>query len=1083
MSATSLRDTREFWRTVLAAGGTTAVPRWTSAPAPGFAEHEAVLGEELSRSLRSLAAEAGAPVSAALLAAHVRVLAALTGERAVTTGYVTGPGPPLPCSLSTGRDAWRELLARAARTQELLRAHREVALDELRRELELPGPAFETEFAPTETGGELAETTMLRVTVVADGPGLAIRLRYRTTAFDSGCAARIAGYHRTALAQLVADPDTAYAWQSLLSAAEIRYQREELAGPRRALPDFRAHELFEQRVREQPDAVAAVHGGECWTYRQLNARANRLARALLARGLEPEGVVAVVTERDLDWLAGVLAILKAGGAYLPIEPRWPTERVAAALTRAGCELVITEPGVTAALEQALPALPRVTTLLAGEAAPYADDDLELSVGPDRLAYIYFTSGSTGEPKGAMCEHAGLLNHLLAKIDDLGVGEGDAVAQTAPQGFDISLWQLLAPLLVGGRTVLVAQEEILDAARFVDRVVEGEIAVLQVVPSYLEVVLSTLERHPRALPHLRCVSVTGEALKPGLARRWFRICPEITLVNAYGLTETSDDTNHEVMHEAPAGTVPLGRPIRNVGIDLLDDHLSPVPLGAPGEITFSGVCVGRGYVNDPERTRRAFLPDPHRQGLRLYRSGDHGRWRPDGKLEFLGRKDDQVKIRGFRIELGEVENALLRAPGVRDGAVVVAEHQSGSRNLVAFYSAADPVEPAVLRTRLEESLPPYMIPSAAHWRAHLPLTANGKIDRGALTTLAGELGLVEEDHLAPRTPAERRLAAAWADVLGVSASRIGRRDHFFELGGTSLSAVKLAVALDRAVTLADVTAHPVLADQAALLDGRSEQASGVLQRLSDEDGRGGELLVCFPDGGGNAVNFRPLAGALRGSGLAVYAAELPGHDPAAEHALFAPLSDVVDGVVAELRRIRPRRVLLWGHSSGTAFALETARRLWRERIEVGRLFLGAQLLGDAASRKAELAALDARGAADIAAGLSADGYAGLAELDPRRAERVAAAYRHDCAAAHRYFAGLLEDPDPERVPVPVTAVVAADDPVTEGYTESYADWARLAGPVTLRVLADGGHYFARTRPRPTAAAVVRATGPRRGKDNP
>ena len=261
-----------------------------------------------------------------------------------------------------------------------------------------------------------------------------------------------------------------------------------------------------------------------------------------------------------------------------------------------------------------------------------------------------------------------------------------MAQTAPQCFDISLWQLVSALLVGGRTLLVEQQVILDVERFVETIIDGRVAVVQVVPSYLEVVLSYLDRNPRPLPDLRCVSVTGEALKKELVQRWFAAQPQIKLVNAYGLTETSDDTNHEVMDAAPEGDrVPLGRPINNVHIYVTDEHLSPVPLGAPGEIVFSGVCVGRGYINDPERTRAAFLPDPDRPGGRLYRSGDHGRWRPDGKLEFLGRRDSQLKIRGFRIELGEIENTLLRVPGVGDGAVVVAERADQSKHLVAFYS--------------------------------------------------------------------------------------------------------------------------------------------------------------------------------------------------------------------------------------------------------------------------------------------------------------------------------------------------------------------------------------------------------------
>ena len=442
-----------------------------------------------------------------------------------------------------------------------------------------------------------------------------LRLRYRTEVIDAECAARVVGYHLTALALIAADPESEHENQSLLSPEELEFQLQGLAGPSRELPDRRVHELFEDRVRNHPDAIAAVHGDRRWTYRELNARANQLGRALVARGLQREGVVAVVTERNLEWMAAVLAIFKSGGVYLPIEPHFPADRISATLSRAECRLVLTEPGSTTTLDQALEALSgsgrsgvETCFIAAALEEGHADDDLGVRVASEQLAYIYFTSGSTGEPKGAMCEHAGMLNHLYAKIDDLSIADGQVVAQTAPQCFDISLWQLVSALLVGGRTLIVEQEVILDVQRFVDKIIEGRVAVLQVVPSYLEVVLSYLELHPRELPDLRCVSVTGEALKKELTQRWFAVEPGILLVNAYGLTETSDDTNHEVMDRVPTrDRVPLGRPVNNVQLYVVDEQLTPVPLGAPGAIVFSGVCVGRGYVNDPDRTR-AGLPD-------------------------------------------------------------------------------------------------------------------------------------------------------------------------------------------------------------------------------------------------------------------------------------------------------------------------------------------------------------------------------------------------------------------------------------------------------------------------------------------
>ncbi|MDQ0937362.1 non-ribosomal peptide synthetase [Streptomyces turgidiscabies] len=778
------------------------VPRWVSGPVPGeeshhrrhsvYAEYEVPFDAGLLRS---------ASFDSALLAAHAKVLAALSGEREVTIGYVAVKGErPVPRRMLVGPGSWRELLALTDYADEVSDAAE---------------PPYETVLdphggAPADNGADGAESAVLHLSVGER----TLRLRHRTDVLDTEAAGRIAGYHLTALSLMAADPDADHERQSLLSGAELAFQLDGLAGPERELPDRRVHELFEERARRPPDAVAAVHGGTEWTYRELNSRANQLGRALLARGLTREGVVAVVTERNLDWMAAVLGVLKAGGVYLPVEPHFPAERVAATLARAECAFVVTEHGSTATLDGTGTDLPRLYVDEIG-AEGHADGDLDVRVGADQLAYIYFTSGSTGEPKGAMCEHAGFVNHVLAKLEDLGTGEGQVVAQTAPQCFDISLWQLVSALLVGGRTLLVGQDVILDVPRFVDTVVDGGVNVLQVVPSYLEAVLAELETRPRRLPDLHCVSVTGEAVKRELVQRWFAAQPGIRVANAYGLTETSDDTNHEVMDRVPDGPrVPLGRPVRNVRVYVVDERLAPVPLGAPGEIVFSGVCVGRGYVNDPERTAAAFTVDPFRPGERLYRSGDHGRWLPDGRLEFLGRRDTQVKLRGFRIEIGEIENALLRVPGVRDGAVVVVR---GVR-LVAFCTGAELVG---VQERLAASLPAYMVPAAVRWRERLPLTANGKTDRRTLTALAEELDSAEdvagEGGRRPETAGERRLVVAWAEVLGVPADRIGRLDHFFDRGGTSLSAVRLAIALDRAITLKDVISHPVLADLAELLD--------------------------------------------------------------------------------------------------------------------------------------------------------------------------------------------------------------------------------------------------------------------------
>jgi amino acid adenylation domain-containing protein len=1031
-------------------GALTRLPRWSLDAADVVAEHELPLPDGLAAALRGL----DAPLGTVLLAAHAKVLAALSGETEVTTGYVEGDGA-LACRLTTAPESWSALVAEARRA----------GAEPLGE-----GP-FETLFDPDGEGDDLPDGAVLRVSFPLRDGRIVARLRHRTGALDADACARIAGYHLAALELIAADPEAPHAERSLVSPEELRDQLDGLAGPRRELPDQRFHELFERRAAAHPDAVAAVQGDRRWTYRELNERANRIGRALLARGLRREGTVAVVTERDLDWMAAVIAVFKAGGAYLPVEPRFPAERIAATLSRAGCELVLTGSGGSATLDAALESLPAAERLPIETA--YAEDhpagDLGLDVAAGQLAYVYFTSGSTGEPKGAMCEHAGMLNHLYAKIEDLEVAEGLTVAQTAPQSFDISLWQLVGALLVGGRTLIVEQDAVMDAERFVDTIARGRVAVLQVVPSYLEVVVSYLEEHPRELPALRCVSVTGEALGRELVERWFAVKPGVRLMNAYGLTETSDDTNHEVIARVPDGErVPLGRPVRNVRVYVVDERLRPVPLGAPGEIVFSGVCVGRGYVNDPERTRQAFMADPHRAGERLYRSGDFGRWLPDGKLEFLGRRDTQVKVRGFRIEIGEVEGGLLRLPGVTSCAVVA----SDANQLVAFLSGRRELSEGDLRARLAGSLPDYMVPSAFHWRESLPLTDNGKVDRKALAALAAELDAGAAPAGVPATVSELRVVRAWAKALGVPPEEIGREDNFFDRGGTSLSAVKLVIALDRELSLRDVTRLPVLSDQARLLDGAPGRGAGLLQPLSEP---GDAALVCFPYAGGNAVNFKPMAAALSGSGIAVHAVELPGHDLAAESEPFAAPAEVAELAAAEIAALGAGRIMLWGQSSGTALAVETARRLEADGVPVERVFLAAQLPGDAAARRAHAAELAGRSDAEIAAGLgAAGGYTELGELDARRAAHVGAAYRHDVVAAHRWFLAALEGPPARPLSAPVTVVAAADDPSTAGFEQRYRDWRLVAERVDLHELDGGGHHFIRTRPAEAARAVLDAS---------
>lgn len=1066
----------------------TRVPRWTppAATDTGPGVHGTRLHTELTDALERTARELDAPLPALLLAGHARVLATAAAERDLLIGCVPqdGPGPAQPLGLPVADSTWAELVARAA---EALRGLPHAGGIRPEAVLDLSGLAERQDTrdrAPAHDHrppAALDDGVVLHVAWTRDDHGLALRVLHDRAAVDGTYARRLAGYHLAALRLLVADPHAGHERASLLSPEETEKQLYGLAGPRVELPDRTFVDLFQERARQCPEAIAVEHGPVRWTYRELEQRAHRIAHALLAAGVGTEDVVAVVMDRTPDWIAAALGVFTAGGVYLPVRPDFPAERVAAQLERSACAVALTEPGSEALVRAASARLAAPLTTLSVPRILARGGHTEpprVTVTPGQAAYIYFTSGSTGSPKGALCEHAGFLNHLYAKIEDTGMtaGAGDVVTQIASQCFDISLWQFAAPLLIGGSVRIVDTRTQLDVGGFVEEIVEGRVTVMQVVPSYLEVLLTHLEQHPRPLGALRSVSVTGEALSHELVQRWFAAYPDIQLVNAYGATETSDDPMHEVLRGVPERDfVTVGRALRNVHTYVLDENLALAPLGTPGEIAFSGVCVGRGYINDEERTREAFVPDPFRPGSRMYRTGDFGRWLPEDRLEFLGRRDAQVKIRGFRIEIGEIENKLLTMAGVREAAVVTEGDTGEQRVLVAFFGGSREVSAGRVRDFLTTVLPGYMVPTHIHRVDRLPLTENGKVDKKALARPAGETA-GGGAHIPPATPAERRMAALWADVLGVPLERIGRSDDFFELGGTSLAAVRLLVRLDRALSLKDLSANPVLADCAAALEphGRGAFARPLATRLLQPLSAVRDphhTLVCFPFAGGNAVNFRPLAAELQNDGIAVLGVEPPGHDFAGDGEPMQDVPTLARWVRDEIAAHITTPVAVWGHSAGAAAALETARLLAEAGRPVERVFIGALLLGDAETLAAEMAQAATADNQSLLSRLRAgEVYAELDELGPERAEVVSRAYQHDVLTAGSHLRVVREDPEAYRLDVPVEVVVARDDAATAAFAEEYGDWKAVSDRITLHELDEGGHYFVRTRPAETAALV-------------
>ena len=680
------------------------------------------------------------------------------------------------------------------------------------------------------------------------GGRLAGRLEARPGRFARGDLERFAACFRQALAAALGSPATPIGNLAPLAATarhQVIHEWNDTAQPFAELHVL--HRLIEAQVDRTPDAVAVSTEEGSLTYRELDRRANRLAHRLRCVGVMPDVPVGVYVERSRELVVGLLAVLKAGGAYVPIDPGYPRQRVELMLADSGAPVVLTLARLASEV-----AAQGVAAILLDDAAAVAESGERLTGGAsaDHLAYVIYTSGSTGRPKGAMNTHRAICNRLLWMQEDLRLTPHDRVLQKTPLSFDVSVWELFLPLLTGACLVLVRPGGHRDSA-FLAAVIRGEgITVLHFVPSMLRCFLT--EENLASCNSLRAVVCSGEALPLDLAAA-FLAASSAALYNLYGPTEAAVDVSRWrcASSDALRGTVPIGRPIANLRLHVLDGDLGPVPAGGSGDLYLGGAGLARGYHRRPDLTADRFIPDPvgGGAGARLYRTGDHARLALDGAVEFLGRADDQVKIRGVRIELGEIEAALLAHPGVHAAAVMVREERPGHPRLVAYTVLRAGGEPAVdeLRAFLVARLPEAMIPSAWARLGSLPLSPSGKLDRRALPPLAGEGEVGTGGPLGG--PTEEVVAYVWRSVLGVP--WVGSGDDFFALGGHSLLATQVASRL-RTVFRVEVvvarlferrTVAALSAEVAALRGGRelSDEIARLYLSLAGAAAARAELL--------------------------------------------------------------------------------------------------------------------------------------------------------------------------------------------------------------------------------------------------
>jgi amino acid adenylation domain-containing protein len=797
----------------------------------------------------------------------------------------------------------------------------------------LPDLQVEEEILSTNT----AKLDLLLSLTETEG-GLACSWEYSTDLFDASTIERLHGHLRALLEAAVSFPDQVISRLSMLRAGE---RHRLLLGWNDTATDRpetgSLHGCFEKQAHRAPDAVALLFRDECVTYGQLNVRANRLARALHRNGVRRGDVVGLCIERSFETIIGLLAILKAGAAYLPLNPSDPSERLHTLLREGRPRLLLCDTHALS-LVQDFPCphlhLPRSGDLGRAE----EDGDLALDTGAEDLAYLMFTSGSTGHPRGVAVPHRAVLRLVLSP-NYCRLGPDEVMLQFAPLTFDASTFEIWGSLLNGARLVLF-DGQMPDLQQLGTTIQEHGVTTLWLTAGLFH---AMVDANLPSLLGVRQLLAGGDVVSPSHVAQALRGLPGCRVINGYGPTENTTFTCcHAVSANEEIGAiVPIGRPIGNTQVYVLDRNLEPVPIGAVGELYAGGDGLAWGYLQRTDLTAEKFVPDPFSgaAGARLYRTGDRVRRRSDGLLEFLGRLDDQVKIRGFRIALGEVESALRDCSEVREAVVLAREDEPGDRRLVGYVVAddgPDPVSPSVLRERLLKRLPGYLVPSAFVLLDSLPLTPNGKIDRKALPVPGEEDFARNHAYAAPRNAREELLASLWRETLGVE--RVGIYDSFFDLGGHSLLAMQLILRIEQAIgsrlPLSALLQAPTIASLGQRLQERrfSPNAVGSLVVIQPQGER--TPLFCVHSIGGHVLEYRLLAKYLAAN-QPVYGFDALGFDGV--RSPRTSVEEMATAYLGEMRAVQPEGpYFLCGRSSGGSIAFEMALQLAEQGERVGLL---------------------------------------------------------------------------------------------------------------------------------------------------
>ncbi|BAY66402.1 amino acid adenylation [Calothrix brevissima NIES-22] len=814
---------QRYWMEKLQDSTQTMLPRLPGTYQGDSGSHEVPISPAVSQGLLQLAQSLKVPVKTVLLAAHLRVLSLLSGQSDVVTGLVTNGRSEvtdgervlglflnsLPLRLQFPGGTWTDLVKNVFETEQELLPHRRYPLAELQRVLGRQS-LFETAFNFNHfhvyqnllnldyvkvldiTSFERTNFTLsAKFSQNPSASQIHLCLDYECTILGEEQIKQIGDYYARTLSAIAFQPESRYETYSLLSVEEQHQLLVEWNNTKTDYPQNQCiHQLFEAQVQLTPDAIAVVFADQQLTYNELNARANQLAHHLQALGVEPEVMVGIYLERSVEMIIAILGILKAGGAYVPLDPTYPQERLEFILQDTQLTVLLTQQPLREKLPQHQAQVVCLDTSWSGIFQQSQQNPVS-QVKVDNLAYIIYTSGSTGQPKGVEITHQNLVHSTSDRL----VYYSEPITNfllLSPFIFDSSVAGIFWTLCQGGALILPAAELQLQLIQLIELISQHQISHTLCLPSFYKLILE--QAQPQQLISLQTVIVAGESCSPELVQLHYQLLPHTSLFNEYGPTEGtvwSSVYNCESYHSQ--SNVPIGRPIANTQIYLLDIHQQPVPIGVPGELYIGGDGLARGYLNRPELTAQKFISNPFEKS-KLYKTGDLARYLPDGNIEFLGRIDEQVKIRGFRLEIGEIEAILAQNPDVLQTVVIARENHAGNQSLVGYIVPKPGKVPnsSELRDFLKQKLPDYMLPSAFVILEALPLTPNGKVNRQALPAPEQNRSTLKEVYIAPRTKIEELLAKIWTQILGIE--QIGIHDNFFDLGGNSLLITRLVVLL-------------------------------------------------------------------------------------------------------------------------------------------------------------------------------------------------------------------------------------------------------------------------------------------------